>query len=755
MSSLRWMILLCCGYAALGHAELSTGSPTSTEVAEAGSKDKADDAAEKLSEDAEVTVFPPIIVESTFDGSRAGTAGAARQIDEEVLIRRRPLSLHDALEQIPGLRTLDDDAMGRRVGIGVRGSQPRRSRKVLLLEDGVPINASAYLDSSAHYTPPQQRLEGVDALLGAGHVIYGPINNYGIVNLRNKQPTAAPRTTIELGAGNLNTSTRHVMHQRTDGKLGTVLSYTGFAGDGVFDVERTRFDDYFGSLDWALSERQSIGLSATFARERSNYDESNLTPQEFAIAPHRKRDRFAQENNTIAPDYYKLDLTHQWEGDSLQVSSRVYASRLFRPRFTVDPDEVEVAALPEVVQTDPDYIFIPGESGVMVSRTRDYQNLGAETRFVLTRGAHRVSWGVQLHRGIFDDKRSFGEAGEILNANNRGQFEGENDLAAARLTKYQSSAVSGYLLDRIEWGDWALTAGLRAERYEISKDERFRGNDPGSGQERDAQTITLPSLALLYRGIENTEIFANLARGYTPAFARTAEEFPLDPEIGNNAQIGLRTVLDSGWYIDVAAFYSQIEDTVVQLPFTIDDDNVRLNAADSETYGVDLGLGVETQPLWGQVTGFVDLGASFARANFTEGAVDGNRVPGVSEHAGTLTLGLRDGSRWHASITASHLGDYFSDLLNTQDLTLADEDREPVDPDDEIEIREVVVLGRVPSRTVISARAGYTTRMGSTQVEWWIAGRNLADRLYINDLENGIRPGARRSVLVGLTAQLQ
>lgn len=704
---------------------------------------------------AETTVFDPIIVESTFEGSLGETPGAARQIDEEVLVEQRPYSLHDALEQIPGLRTLDDDAMGRRSGIGVRGAPPRRSRKVLLLEDGVPINAAPYLDSTAHYTPPTQRLERVDALKGAGHVIYGPINNYGIVNFRNKQPTETPVTTVEIGSGNLNTSSRHVMHQRTDGNVGTVVSYTSFAGDGIFDVERTRFDDYFGSVDWALTDHHDIGLSATFSRERSNYDESNLTPQEYAVAPYRKRGRFAQENNTIAPDYYKLDLTHQWQRGPWQVSSRVFASRLFRPRFTVDPDEAEVSALPEVVLTNPEFEFVPGESGVMVSRTRDYRNLGAESRFSLALGTQRLMWGVQVHRSLFDDKRSFGDRGEILNRNNKGEFRGENELAAARLTHYQSSAVSGYILDRVTFGDWSVTPGLRAERYEIKKDERFRGDDPGSGLERDEQTILLPSLAILYRGIDNTQLFGNVARGYTPAFARTADSFPLEPETGINLQLGFRSVLASGLHLDSAVFYSRIQDTVVQLPFTIDDDNLRVNAADSDSYGIDLGIGYETHPLWGGVSGFVDLGASYTRTRFTDGPVEGNRVPGVSEHAGSLTLGLRSGDSWHASLTASHLGDYFSDLLNTRDLVLADEDREPVSQDDEIDIREVVVLGRVASRTVLSARAGRTTSLGGTDVEFWVAGRNLTDRLYINDLENGIRPGARRSFLVGLTAQLQ
>src|SRR5690606_36096046 len=96
----------------------------------------------------------------------------------------------------------------------------------------------------------------------------------------------------------------------------------------------------------------------------------------------------------------------------------------------------------------------------------------------------------------------------------------------------------------------------------------------------------------------------------------------------------------------------------------------------------------------------------------------------------------------------SYFGDFHTDPLNTEALTLADEDREPVGPGDSLEIREPAVLGRVPSHTLVSARLAWTP--SGSPLSLWLQGRNLGDKLYITDLENGLRPGAERTVMAGM-----
>src|SRR5690606_26679309 len=242
-------------------------------------------------------MLPTVVVREIMPDDIGRTPGAAARLTGEQIRALRPYSMHDALGFVPGVRTIDDDAAGRRSGIGIRGAPPRRSRKTLLLEDGTPINASTYLDSSAHYTPPMERLESVDVLKASGQIVHGPLNNHGIVNFRNKRPTAVPETSVEIAAGTLDTLKRHVLHRRMVGSVGVVASYTGMDADGTFDVEDTSFDDFYGSVEWHIDDTSVLGASFTYFEERSHYDESNLTPIEFAIAPRTKLGRFGQEHN--------------------------------------------------------------------------------------------------------------------------------------------------------------------------------------------------------------------------------------------------------------------------------------------------------------------------------------------------------------------------------------------------------------------------------------------------------------------------
>jgi len=697
--------------------------------------------------------LPSIYVDGILPDDIRLTPGAASSLTSAEMEQLRAYSLHDLFDFIPGVRTIDDDILGRRTAIGIRGAPPRRSRKTLLLEDGTPINFSSYLDASAHYSPPAERLQSVDVLKGAGHVFHGPLNNHGIINFRNKKATPEAQTQIDLALGSLSTFKRHILHSRTDGNFGTVFSYTGANADGSFDIEEFQFDDFYASLDWAIDERQDIGVSLTWYQERSNYDESNLTPQEYVLAPDRKSGRFEQQYNTFALDYLKADAVHNLQiTPQLMISTRVFATDADRPRFTVDPGDIAVDALPEFVLLEPDLLFIPGAQGEMVGRIRYYRTYGLESRMEYSglqwsELEHTLQWGIRSERHLLDDKRSAGKTGELLDVDNRG--------LKTRDVMYQASAVSAYVQDIVQAGNWTVTPGLRAEYYTQTRQRRNIVTDPGphAPQVKDYNGLLLPSVSVLYTGLQDTQIFANIARGYTPAPARTAEEFPLKPETGINSQLGLRSNSIAGFSVEGAIFFNRITDTVVQLPFSENGVNVVLNSADSRSYGFDLGLQFDTDR--GQSLAqnfFVQLAWNYTRAEFTEnfGAspIKGNRVPEIPMHSGSFTVGLQSESGWLVSASLSHFGKFYTDPLNTKALVLADEDREPVGPGARLEIREPAVLGSVDSHSLLSARASYQFPNRDLQV--WMQGRNLADKKYITDLENGIRPGARRTIVAGI-----
>lgn len=685
------------------------------------------------------------------------TPGAASVLAADEIATFRPYTLHDALDFLPGVRTIDDDVLGRRSGIGIRGAPSRRSRKTLLLEDGVAVNAATYLDSSAHYTPPMERLESVEVLRGIGQITHGPLNNHGIVNFRNKQPTAAPETTAEFAYGSVDTIKRHLMHTRTMGPAGVVLAYTGMDADGNFDTEHFRYDDLFASLDYRLNEAHDLRTSVVYFRERSEYDESNLMPEEYAINPYTKRNRLydlSQEFNNFSIDYIKADLTHRFRiSDRWSLSNKLFYTDLDRPRFfvAIENDEDE---LPEIEIEDPQ--FVPGDpaSSFMVGRERHYRTFGAETRIevadVQALGlGHTLQAGLRYERQLFEDMRPIGRPGEILDEDNRGNFMAEDGVGGfeddGRLQYYHATAYAVFVQDSIAIGDFLVTPGLRAEWFEQTRNNKYFPGVAGEGlgglgSTSDENSVLLPGLSIFYNGFAQTQLFGSVQRGYAPAIARNAEGFPLLPETGINSQIGVRSTAVRGVSVELAGFYNMLQDTLVQQVFTIGDLNVVRNDGDSESYGLDLGLRVDSQPYTGASLNFFgQVAYNYTRAEFTDGSFDGNRVPEIPLHAGSITFGVEHNAGWHVSATVSHFGSFYTDSVNTEVLS--------VDFDD-FEIDEPAVIGRVKSRTLLSARATYD--IPRTPVTLWLQGRNLADRTYITDLENGIRPGAERTIIGGV-----
>ena len=226
----------------------------------------------------------------------AGTAVTQKQIQEF-----QPRTVNEAFTRVPGVNVVSDDGFARHGGIGIRGSPPRRGRKVLMMEDGISLNMSLWLDPSVHYVPPLDRVESIEVLRGTV-LNYGPNNNHGVVNFKNMSPFGANETEIGftvgvtpgkndgffLDDGDLHTSigdrsdvssTWHVHTRQMSGNVGAVLSYSGADVNGAWDTERLRYNDIYGALGWKGVD-QDLTISGVYFRQRDHYDEANLEGEE-------------------------------------------------------------------------------------------------------------------------------------------------------------------------------------------------------------------------------------------------------------------------------------------------------------------------------------------------------------------------------------------------------------------------------------------------------------------------------------------
>jgi Fe(3+) dicitrate transport protein len=133
--------------------------------------------------------------------------GAADRLDRADLEGAHVLSVNEALRKVPGIYARDEEGLGLRPNIGLRGLNPTRSAKILLLEDGLPLAYGPYGDNATYYHPPVDRFERIEVLKGSGQVLFGPHTVGGVINYI----TPAPPTSL---SGRLNiTGGTHAFRQ--------------------------------------------------------------------------------------------------------------------------------------------------------------------------------------------------------------------------------------------------------------------------------------------------------------------------------------------------------------------------------------------------------------------------------------------------------------------------------------------------------------------------------------------------------------
>ena len=101
--------------------------------------------------------------------------GSVFLIQKEELAESNPMDANEVLRRVPGITLREDSGpVGMRLNIGIRGLNPDRSRKVLMMEDGIPIALAPYGEPEMYYSPPIDRMRRVEVLKGSGQIVHGP-----------------------------------------------------------------------------------------------------------------------------------------------------------------------------------------------------------------------------------------------------------------------------------------------------------------------------------------------------------------------------------------------------------------------------------------------------------------------------------------------------------------------------------------------------------------------------------------------------
>lgn len=662
--------------------------------------------------------------------------GSFDYIDQEALQVRRAYNFTEVLRQVAGVHVREDEGFGARPHIGIRGVSPTRSTKVLLLEDGIPLAYAPYGDNASYYHPPVDRYQGIEVLKGSGQILYGPVTVSGVVNYLTPNPPPKPAGGLTFIGGNRDYVNAHLNYGGTWGKTGLLFDVLRKQGQGPRDNVKSGLSDFNFKLVSGLRPQHAVTMRFNVYDEDSQVTYSGLREEEFAADP--RQNLFV--NDHFFGRRYGLSGTHTYViNPQWLLTTNVYGSLFQRDwwRQSSNSNQRPNDASDPTCGGMVNLTTSCGNEG----RLREYYHWGIEPRLHANTSFSGVrsetDFGFRWHYENQDRRQENGErptsrTGRIVEDNER-----KND------------AYSAFLANRfVLLGKLAVTPGLRMEHVRYKRTNRLADNGLGVGGETSL-TEWIPGVGVSYSFTERTSVFLGVHRGFAPPRTEdiidntTGGVVDLEPERSWNYEVGLRTVPRSGLRLDATFFRMDYENQVVPASVAGGLGATLTNGGETLHQGFELTARLDSGPLLGTKhnlygrLAYTFLGqARFTGERlsnipgFSAVSVSGNRLPYAPKHLADLILGYSHPSGVDILFEWAQVSDQFGDDLNTGAPT----------PDGQ--------RGLIPSYNVWNASFNYhLERVRST---FFVAVKNLADRLYIVDRTRGILPGSPRLVQVGL-----
>ena len=293
-----WLLLSCLTVAIhTAHADTTT-----TEAAAAASNDAL---VEETIAVPGTKTLPQVNVVGTAEEQRLSPS-TATVVSHEELESSHVKDVNEALRKVPGINMRDEEGFGMRPNIGIRGLNPTRSMKVLLLEDGIPAAYAPYGDNSSYYHAPVDRYDRIEVLKGSGMLRFGPQLVGGAINYITPPPR---REFGGFGALTLGDRNYQNMHAQVGGE-GHLLDVIRKAGDGARDNTHLEQTDVNYKYVLDINAAHALTFRANYMNEDSQVTYSGITDNELANFGH---DYNPFENDRFMMDRYGASITHLWQ----------------------------------------------------------------------------------------------------------------------------------------------------------------------------------------------------------------------------------------------------------------------------------------------------------------------------------------------------------------------------------------------------------------------------------------------------------
>ena len=669
--------------------------------------------------------------------------GSATLISTSLMTNTHPLTGNEVLRKVTGVHVVDEEGIGLRTNIGIRGLDPDRSRTVLMLEDGVPIALAPYGEPEMYYTPAIDRMKSVEILKGSGSILFGPQTIGGVINYITDDPPAEQRTNLNISGGSEGYFLGEASYGTTLDNIGVNFNLLHKQADKIgvthFDV-----NDITAKVKFQLSEKSRAGIKIGAYDEISNSTYIGITQTMYdkgdyftVIAPNDKldirrysasvtHDYFFSENAYLRTTFFGYTTSRNWLRQDFSRNSVTNGTGAVFGDTTVANGAVYMR-------------------NSTANRNRQFEVAGIEPRIYLNYSV--VNLKSELEGGFrFLYERAFEQRIDGSNADALSGALREDEIR----TGYASSIFAQNRFYLTE--DFTVIPGIRLENFDYERNI-FRINFRDTSLINNNNVFSVvPGIGFNYNFNNMYSVFAGVHRGFAPprikdAITNGGDALQLEAELSWNYEAGVRANLSSMLFLEITGYMLDFSNQIIPVSESSGGSGTGLvNGGETLHMGLETGIRFAIDQLINTAYK-ISLGTNltisksnydadrFIPVNGERINIKANKLPYAPEMYLSGILDINSPFGLGVLFSGTYIGEQFTDELNT---TVPSADGQ---------------TGQMPSYFVFDVTGRYFfTGLNSSL---YVSVKNLFDERYIASRRpQGIKVGIPRFITAGIEVTL-
>ena len=476
-------------------------------------------------------------------------------VSKSELDQFRYTDIHRIVGRIPGVYISEEDGLGLRPNIGVRGTGSLRMEKLNVMEDGVLIAPAPYASPAAYYSPTAGRMESIEVRKGSTQIKHGPFTTGGSLNYISTSIPTSKLNSVSLDIGSFGKTLMQVRSGDSMGKFAYLIELysdkmDGFKElDGGGDTGYTK-TDFMTKLRYSFSESHALEFKYSMTDELSDETYLGLTDADYSDNPLRRYRATALDE--MDADHSQVMLSYAAKiNDNMSLAIVGYSNDFARNWYKLN--KVNGMSLSSITKPTADgwnefYLLMDAENSAddayrIKANNREYYSSGVQAVFNVNAGNHDIQAGVRIHSDEMDrfqwEDRYGMQDGKLVMTTQATKGSDSNRIDSAEATAL-------FIEDRFTSGDMTVTAGARYEEITVMRDD-WGKTDPDRSetpsQRKHTMDVVVPGIGIEYTINEFQTVSVGVHKGFAPPGPGTSgvTDKAVDPETSMNTEIGFKS----------------------------------------------------------------------------------------------------------------------------------------------------------------------------------------------------------------------